>query len=143
VTVKQRFRYRLFGWMALTVWVTALFMPIQTGELADNRLASGLAALLLGWSEHPAWLANIGFLWIVILLIRQKPPSHRLALWVGFFTASLAMSAFTWDNAIDQFQSAQQFAVDFGLGFYVWVGTNVAAASALIMRAWPRTTEST
>ena len=126
-------RYRLFGWMALCAWGITLALPVQSGE-AGYGYANGFNALLFGWLEHPAWLANAGFFWIVALLIRKAEPPRRSSFALAIATAALALSAFSWDNALDELQAAQQFAVGFGRGFYAWVLIVCLTSAVLLLR---------
>ena len=102
----------------------------------DNRQAIGLNALLFGWLEHPAWLANVGFIWVLRLLVRREEPPRRLSSVVAGVTSALAVSAFSWDNSIDEFQAAQQFAVHHGPGFYAWIALICLASGGLVARAF-------
>jgi hypothetical protein len=127
-------RYRLFAWLALAVWFATLFMRIQSGgEAAYGTI--GFSALIFGWLVHPAWLANLGFLISLCLLGQRRVPARRLSIAFAFATASLALSIFTWDKAIDRVQAAQIKGVEFGIGVYVWVSIICLTSLVLCMRS--------
>ncbi len=118
-------------------WAASLALPVATFGLEAGETWSGWAVLLLGWLGfflgQFAWIANLLFAAVIILLVRGRPPLVW-GLMMGVLTSLLAVHALNWTSV---YQTGGGLApiVSFGLGYYLWIAATFAAGAALCFAA--------
>ena len=117
-------------------WLISLMLPVVvTGPLPDE-VWPGYAVLLLGplavMVMQFAWFANLLLVPALILIARERPPLGP-SIAVAVVLALLALNALTWDRVYGD--NTDAMIQSHGSGYYLWLGTMLAAAAALVARA--------
>ena len=134
---------RMYSWLlfapAIGLWFASLFQPALKQPAGGSFQYSGLYCLMLGWIGalgRPLWVlpwsANVVF-WMALVsgLFRRQPEWHAL-LW-SLVAIPLALIALA-NRTIEMNEGGERTAVVPGLGFYLWLGSMVCLAAALIVR---------
>jgi hypothetical protein len=126
---------RIVGLIALALWLGSLLLPAVTlhgGIGRQTETDPGYVILLIGWLGpligQFGWFANPFLLWMIALLLLERP----VGMIPGLIVLGLAMHSFWWmEMPLD---AELMHVTERHAGFYLWIGCAVLLGTISICK---------
>jgi len=134
---------RLWTWLlfvpVIGLWWASLSQPALKAPAGGSFQYSGLNCLLLGWIGafgKPLWVlpwsANVLYWMSLVSSVFRRQSGRNVLIW-SLAAIPLALLAIA-NRTIEMNEGGDKTAVVPGLGFYLWLGSMVSLAAAVLVR---------